>query len=69
MEFSGRLHGYEFPPTETTGIGVTIASGADVSVANTVGTSVAVGINVDVSVGGMRVNVAGAVNVSAMTVF
>jgi hypothetical protein len=55
---------------------VTIAFGADVSVANTTGISVAVGVDVDVSVGGMMVSVESAtrvsallVNVAAMTVF
>ena len=76
MDVSGRLQGYEFPPTESIGFGVTIASGVDVSVVNITGTSVAVDVDVDVSVGGMLVSVGSAanvaalmVNVAAMTVF
>lgn len=59
MEFSGRLHAYEFPPPEIAEIGVAIASGVDVSIANTTGISVGVFVDVDVSVGGMRVGVEG----------
>jgi len=68
MDVNGRLQGYEFPPTESIGFGVTIASGVEVSVANTTGISVAVGVDVDVSVGGMLVSVGSAANVAALIV-
>lgn len=68
MDVSGRLHEYELPPTETTGLGVTIASGVEVWDANTTGISVGVGVDVDDSVGGMRVSVGSAANVSMLKV-